>query len=496
MKSTLAGLSGGAAALDCAYDDALQRIEGQLAGDHRLAKAVLTWITFARRPLTTAEICCALAVEPGEAELDPENKHDIDDIVSVCAGLVVVDQESAIIRLVHYTTQEYFERIGSRLSPDGQLPLAETCLTYLSFSVFESGSCATDAEFEERLRQHELLDYAARHGGEHARHIEAKVASSASTLLAHSGILSCATQVLFAPGHKYRGYSKSDPAITGLHWAARFGLCEVAKDFLLTKGEDTISIVNAEDRSNRSSLAYAACYGHYEMAELLLDKGADVNAQGGHYGNALQGASLRGHEQSVKLLLDKGADTNAQGGSYGNALQGASSRGHEQIVKLLLDKGADVNAQGRHFSNALQGASLEGHEQSVKLLLDNGADVNAQGGHFGNALQGASLRGHEQIVKLLLDKGADVNAQGGSYGNALQGASSRGHEQIAKLLLDKGADINAQGGGALQAASSRGHEQIVKLLLDKGANVKARGGGALLAASSGGHAQIAPEVTT
>jgi ankyrin repeat protein len=46
----------------------------------------------------------------------------------------------------------------------------------------------------------------------------------------------------------------------------------------------------------------------------------------------------------MKLLLDKGANVDAQGGYYGNALQAASSRGHEQVVKLLLDKGTDINA--------------------------------------------------------------------------------------------------------------------------------------------------------
>ena len=61
---------------------------------------------------------------------------------------------------------------------------------------------------------------------------------------------------------------------------------------------------------------------------MLLDKGADVNAQGGWYGNALQAASSRGHEKVVQILLDKGAEINAQGGIYGNALQAASSRGH------------------------------------------------------------------------------------------------------------------------------------------------------------------------
>jgi len=60
--------------------------------------------------------------------------------------------------------------------------------------------------------------------------------------------------------------------------------------------------------------------------------------------NELQVASYQGHEEIVKLLLDKSANVNAQGGSYSNALQAALEGGHEAIAKLLLDKGADVNA--------------------------------------------------------------------------------------------------------------------------------------------------------
>jgi ankyrin repeat protein len=76
------------------------------------------------------------------------------------------------------------------------------------------------------------------------------------------------------------------------------------------------------------------------MVNLLLEKGADVNAQGGYYGNALQAASAGGDEAIVKLLFEKGADFNAQGGYYGNALQAASAGGDEAIVKLLLEMGA------------------------------------------------------------------------------------------------------------------------------------------------------------
>ena len=92
-------------------------------------------------------------------------------------------------------------------------------------------------------------------------------------------------------------------------------------------------------------LYYACLEGLAEVTvNLITIKGADVNAQGGRYGNALQAASYSGHEQIVRLLVYLGADVNAQGGRYGNALQAASIRGHEQIVRLLVDKGAGVNS--------------------------------------------------------------------------------------------------------------------------------------------------------
>lgn len=51
----------------------------------------------------------------------------------------------------------------------------------------------------------------------------------------------------------------------------------------------------------------------------ILDAGADINIQGGYYGNALQTASLVGDEKVVKMLLNAGADVHTQGGEYSNA---------------------------------------------------------------------------------------------------------------------------------------------------------------------------------
>ena len=146
----------------------MERIQGQVADSHELAKQVLSWIACAKTPLTTLELRHALAVEIGEPELDEENLPEVEDMVSVCAGLVTVDEESNIIRLVHYTTQEYFERTWASWFPNAQTDITKTCVTYLSFDSFDIGFCQTDEEFEARLRENVLYDYATYNWGYHA----------------------------------------------------------------------------------------------------------------------------------------------------------------------------------------------------------------------------------------------------------------------------------------------------------------------------------------
>ena len=141
----------GSTAYNSAYKDAIERIEGQLADEEKLAKQVFSWITYAKRPLTTSELEHAFAIELEESQLDTENLCRVEDMVSICAGLVTIDEESEIIRLVHYTTQEYFERTQSHWFPDAQTNITKTCVTYLLFKEFESGICQNDKEFEKRL---------------------------------------------------------------------------------------------------------------------------------------------------------------------------------------------------------------------------------------------------------------------------------------------------------------------------------------------------------
>ena len=110
MLLTLDQLAKGSAALDDVYDKAIKQIDEQLPGDCLLGKHAISWITDAKRLLTTKELCYALSIEPGDKTLDSDDIYDIKGVISSCAGLVTIDEESDVIRLIHTTTQEYFER--------------------------------------------------------------------------------------------------------------------------------------------------------------------------------------------------------------------------------------------------------------------------------------------------------------------------------------------------------------------------------------------------
>ncbi|KAJ7210947.1 ankyrin repeat domain-containing protein [Mycena rebaudengoi] len=460
--------------LEHTYNDAMDRIEAQSKEDKTIAHLALTWVANAKRPLSVAELLEAIAIEPDTKSLDREGVVEMVLVLSVCAGLVTVDQDGTV-RLIHYTTQKYLDGVQASKFPFAQRDIACACLTYLLYNDF-SPLPENRWELRELEQDHALLDYSFRHSLIHA-------AGKYEAMLRHL-ILEFLGQFsrwenLWDTIKYYMHYSSpwdlfgSKPKFhTPLHLAVAFNLQGTFENIL---AQDP----HLWDEKKGELLDVSSSFSHVEMVELLLEKGADVNAQGGEYGNALQAASYWGHEAIVQLLIEKGADVNAEGGEYGNALQEASYYGYEAIVQLLIEKGADVNGQGGEYENALQAASFRGHKAVVQLLIEQGANVNAQGGAYRNALQAASYYGYEAIVQLLIEKGADVNAQGGEYGNALQAASYWGYLAIVQLLIEKGADVNAQGGeygNALQAASTEPNTDVVQLLIDQGADVNAQGG--------------------
>jgi hypothetical protein len=110
------------------YDEAMKRIQGQEWRKVKRAEQILSWISYAVRPLTVEEIQCALAIEPDDTDLDEEALPDEDLLTTVCAGLVTIDRESNAVRLVHYTAQEYLERTRLNLFPAARMEIAKHVL--------------------------------------------------------------------------------------------------------------------------------------------------------------------------------------------------------------------------------------------------------------------------------------------------------------------------------------------------------------------------------
>jgi ankyrin repeat protein len=246
-----------------------------------------------------------------------------------------------------------------------------------------------------------------------------------------------------------------------------------------------------------------------QLLELLLDRGAKINQQGGEWGSALQAACQDPDVRVLRLLLKRGADANASGGMNGSALMIACGVHRDykvnsrKCIQLLLDRGADVNAQSEEHGTALMAACGVYFEdvERVQLLLKHGANVNAQGGKYGTALMAACAVYSKDVkrLQLLLNHTAVVNAEIRRYEKLLMALEATGRENednretsvevlppdsdyflspdsvpVARLLLRHKADVNAQGanyGTALSAACSWGHSELIQLLLEHGADI-------------------------
>jgi ankyrin repeat protein len=122
---------------DKMYEEALTRIEEMTTDDpkRKLAFDVLSWVVHSLRPLSICELQHALAVLPGSVEFDRGRIFLREDILAVCGGLITIDED--VVRLVHYTTQTYFSKVGESKFAGFHTVIAQTCATYLSLRDLE-----------------------------------------------------------------------------------------------------------------------------------------------------------------------------------------------------------------------------------------------------------------------------------------------------------------------------------------------------------------------
>ncbi|KAF2465937.1 purine and uridine phosphorylase [Lindgomyces ingoldianus] len=325
-----------------AIRDVLQDIRKQTSG------LILSWITCAKRQITTTELRRSLAVEFGKPKLDKDNLPEIQDMVSVYARLVTVDEESNIIWLVHYTTQEYLEKTWSSWFPDAQKDIIKAYVTYLSYNVFQTGFCQSDKEFEARLQTNILYDYAARYWGHHA-HIALITEDLILNFLESRAKVSAVRQAMIALEGQIIG--------------------------LLNNGSDLgkTGKVNADlkNRYGQTPLSLAAVGGNGAVAKLLLETvkvDADSKDQDGQ--TPLSQAAAVGHETVAKLLLETGKVNTESKDSFGQTpLSRAAGGGNEAAVELLLETGkVDADSRDQYGRTPLSKAAANRHEAVVKLL--------------------------------------------------------------------------------------------------------------------------------
>jgi ankyrin repeat protein len=460
--------------LDATLKETLDRIERQPKSRAELGMRTLLWISYARRPILLKELCQALAVNLGDTCLDEDDCPLAKHMVDYSLGLVTIDEESSIIRLVHFSVQEYFRENRKQMFPNGEQIITGACLTYLLFEEFGKGYCTTDMSLRARIRQYPFLSYSAHYWSFHARDCQSEENRKlALEFLRHDQNLACSIQIMHTSEHTFPGYSQSFPKNqSGLHIAAILGLDALMAPLLSCQGAE----LDSKDSINRTPLSYAAANGHLAVAQHLLDSNSvQSDSKDSDGWTPLFHAANNGHEAIVKLLVGcRDVDPDSKDTRNGRTLLSyAAQRGHESVVRLLLSY-EEINPDSKDIEfgrTPLWYASSNGHEMVVRLLLEKAVDVDSKSKAGQTPLSQAVKNTHEAVVKLLLEKALDVDSLDTEYGlTTLLWAVINRQESLVKLLLDKAVNVNAKskfGQTPLSVAVETRHNGIIRMLLGR-----------------------------
>ncbi|KFY95382.1 hypothetical protein V498_03381, partial [Pseudogymnoascus sp. VKM F-4517 (FW-2822)] len=461
-RSTLKRLSSGEEALDKAYDDAIKRIEAQQEGCSELAKRVLTWISYAERPLTIEELRHALSVNPGDTDLDRDNFEDMEDIVSFCAGLVTVDDKSNIVRLIHYTTQEYFLRIRQGWNPTAQQDITITCLTYLSFDPFKTAisndntTNATGVHITAKLGLKYLLEMILTELDEVGR-AEAKDFNGRTPLSWAAQHGQVATVKILVERNDVNADLRDNKGQTPLSWAARHGHAAIVqllaeRDDLLAERDDVDA--DSKDYLGQTPLSWAARNGHVAIVKLLTERNdVDADSKDNDGRTPLSWAAEYDEKETAALLAgrdDVNADSKDNGGR--TPLSWAAQNSAREIVTLLAGRD-DVNADSKDndgrtplsWAAECQSwlkkswvASLSQGTTAKRLMEREDVEVNSKDNKGLTPLMRAANHGFIVNIEAFLEKeNVDVNLRDNDGHTALWWAEQSLNYRGVEILKSK-----------------------------------------------------------
>lgn len=260
---------------------------------------------------------------------------------------------------------------------------------------------------------------------------------------------------------------------------------------------------NNPDPDPRPLEILLAAGGHYRLREAMLwndveltrtrlDEGADANTGEWTYdGPLLKIAGELGYLEIVDLLLDRGANIEATDDLGQRPLLSAAHYGRTDVVRRLLDHGADIDAVDWADHSALSHAVIGGHRDLVDLLLSKGARWSV--------LDALAINDMPLFVSLLdeaLRSCADVDSVPSGYRRLALLAAAWGNVEALTLLLDRGAThlYWIDNRSLLAEAAAHGHIAAVQLLIARGADLHAVGHDGLTPLASAleaGHDEVA-----
>ena len=211
-------------------------------------------------------------------------------------------------------------------------------------------------------------------------------------------------------------YSKSTPLIQAIKY----------------KQTDIINYLLENNADVNLTLGYStplteAMYDE-ELVRKLIDLGADVNLAAELTGFTPLMASL--HNIAItELLIEKGADIEAKDDDGINALVYAASFNNEEMVKFLLNKGADANTVCE-----IKNEHTDISPTPLMNLLENGADINYTTDYGMTALMYAASFNQFEAAKVLLENNADTSITDEYGRTALDLAKSEDYKDIVELI--------------------------------------------------------------
>uniref|UniRef100_A0A8C9XY52 Ankyrin 1 n=1 Tax=Sander lucioperca TaxID=283035 RepID=A0A8C9XY52_SANLU len=274
--------------------------------------------------------------------------------------------------------------------------------------------------------------------------------------------------------------TKGKVRLPALHIAARNDDTRTAAVLLQNDpNPDVLSKVCVCVCTGFTPLHIAAHYENLNVAQLLLNRGANVNFTPKNGITPLHIAARRGNVIMVRLLLDRGAQIDAKTKDELTPLHCAARNGHVRIIEILLDHGAPIQAKTKNGLSPIHMAAQGDHMDCVKQLLQYNAEIDDITLDHLTPLHVAAHCGHHRMAKVLLDKAAKPNSRALNGFTPLHIACKKNHMRVMDLLLKHSASIEAvteKGFTPLHVASKYGKVDVAELFKGGSPHSAARNG--------------------